>query len=56
MKNTTQVVKALKISDFEDKSLMILDDDEPFRNRLARAMEKKDFRLQRLKVLRKALE
>ena len=33
----------LKISDFEDKSLLILDDDDPFRSRLARAMEKKGF-------------
>ena len=36
-------LKALKISDFEDKSLLILDDDDPFRSRLARAMEKKGF-------------
>jgi len=27
----------------EDNSLMILDDDEPFRRRLARAMEKRGF-------------
>ncbi|PCH98901.1 MAG: two-component system response regulator, partial [Rhodobacteraceae bacterium] len=27
----------------EDKSLLILDDDEPFRRRLARAMEKRGF-------------
>ena len=32
-----------KISDFEDKSLLIVDDDSPFRHRLARAMEKKGF-------------
>ena len=32
-----------KISDFEDKSLLIVDDDNPFRDRLARAMEKKGF-------------
>ena len=30
-----------KLSDFEDKSLLIVDDDNPFRQRLARAMEKK---------------
>ena len=30
-----------KISDFEDKSLIIVDDDTPFRDRLARAMGKK---------------
>ena len=27
------------ISQFEDKSLLIVDDDNPFRERLARAME-----------------
>ena len=32
-----------KISEFEDKSLLIVDDDNPFRERLARAMEKKRF-------------
>ena len=33
----------LKISDFEDKSLLIVDDDDPFRDRLSRALEKKGF-------------
>ena len=32
-----------KIAEFEDKSLLIVDDDNPFRQRLARAMEKKGF-------------
>jgi two-component system response regulator RegA len=32
-----------KISDFKEKSLLIVDDDNPFRERLARAMEKKGF-------------
>ena len=32
------------ISEFEDKSLLIVDDDNPFRERLARAMEKKGFK------------
>ena len=32
-----------KISEFGDKSLLIVDDDNPFRQRLARAMEKKGF-------------
>ena len=36
-----EVIK--KISEFEDKSLLIVDDDNPFRQRLARAMEKKGF-------------
>ena len=32
-----------KTSDFEDKSLLVVDDDNPFRERLSRAMEKKGF-------------
>ena len=32
-----------KLSDFDNKSLLIVDDDNPFRERLARAMEKKGF-------------
>ena len=32
-----------KIADFADKSLLIVDDDTPLRDRLARAMEKKRF-------------
>ena len=37
----TEILK--NISEFEDKSLLIVDDDNPFRQRLARAMEKKGF-------------
>jgi len=32
-----------KITDFVDKTLLIVDDDNPLRDRLARAMEKKGF-------------
>jgi len=32
-----------KVADFADKSLLIVDDDNPLRDRLARAMEKKGF-------------
>ena len=39
----TEVENLKKISEFEDKSLLIVDDDNPFRQRLARAMEKKGF-------------
>jgi len=35
--------KIKDISEFQDKSLLIVDDDSPFRDRLARAMEKKGF-------------
>lgn len=34
-----------KISDFADKSLLIVDDDNPLRDRLARALEKKGFKV-----------
>ena len=33
----------LKIGDFADKTLLIVDDDNPLRDRLSRAMEKKGF-------------
>ena len=34
-----------KIDEFDDKSLLIVDDDNPFRERLSRAMEKKGFKV-----------
>ena len=37
----TEAENIKKISEFKDKSLLIVDDDNPFRQRLARAMEKK---------------
>ena len=37
----TQNIK--NIDQFEDKSLLIVDDDTPFRERLTRSMEKKGF-------------
>jgi two-component system response regulator RegA len=45
-----------KISDFEDKSLLIVDDDNPFRDRLARAMEKKGFSVSQAEGVKKAIE
>ena len=36
-------IELKKLSDFDNKSLLIVDDDNPFRERLARAMEKKGF-------------
>ncbi len=39
-----------KISDFQDKSLLIVDDDNLFRDRLSRSMEKKDLKLFKPKV------
>ena len=45
-----------KLSNFEDKSLLIVDDDNPFRDRLARAMEKKGFSVSRAEGVKKAIE
>ena len=42
MKNT---VGKMNIEDFADKTLLIVDDDDPFRNRLGRAMESKGFKV-----------
>jgi two-component system response regulator RegA len=41
--NETNVIK--KLTEFKDKSLLIVDDDSPFRERLSRAMEKKGFKV-----------
>ncbi len=46
----------LKISDFEDKTLLIVDDDDPFRLRLARAMEKKGFVVKDAKTVENAIK
>ena len=43
------------ISQFEDKSLLIVDDDNPFRERLARAMEKKGFLVSQAEGVKKGL-
>jgi len=56
MKTTNSDLINLKISDFEDKSLLILDDDDPFRSRLARAMEKKGFQVKEAKSVEEGLK
>ena len=45
-----------KISDFDNKSLLIVDDDNPFRERLARAMEKKGFEVFQAEGVKKGIE
>ena len=42
MRKTNLQTTTLNLSDFQDKSLLILDDDDPLRGRLSRAMEKRD--------------
>ena len=51
-----QVTSSLNISDFEDKSLLIVDDDDPLRVRLARAMEKKGFQVKDAKNVVNAIK
>jgi len=43
MRTEQEKTKIQKIADFADKSLLIVDDDNPLRDRLSRAMEKKGF-------------
>ena len=45
MKTEQEKTNTQKITDFADKSLLIVDDDNPLRDRLARAMEKKGFKV-----------
>ena len=45
MRTEQEKTKGQKIADFADKSLLIVDDDNPLRDRLARAMEKKGFKV-----------
>ena len=45
-----------KLSDFDNKSLIIVDDDNPFRDRLARAMEKKGFQVFQAEGVQKGIQ
>jgi two-component system response regulator RegA len=45
MRTEQEKPKTQKITDFTDKSLLIVDDDAPLRDRLSRAMEKKGFKV-----------
>ena len=45
-----------KIAEYKDKSLLIVDDDNPFRDRLARAMEKKGFIVTQAEGVKKGIE
>ena len=51
----TEPSVAKKINEFEDKSLLIVDDDNPFRERLARAMEKKGFIVTQAESVKKGI-
>ena len=56
MKSLKNLPEQLKLSDFADKTLLILDDDDPFRGRLGRAMEKKGFQVKEAKTVAEGLE
>ena len=45
-----------KITDFNNKNLLLVDDDSPFRERLARAMEKKGFQVSQAESVKKGIE
>ena len=44
------------LADFDNKSLLIVDDDNPFRERLARAMEKKGFEVIQAEGVQKGID
>ena len=45
-----------KLTDFDNKTLLIVDDDNPFRDRLARAMEKKGFEVFQAEGVQKGIQ
>ena len=49
-------IELKKLSDFDNKSLLIVDDDNPFRERLARAMEKKGFTVLQAESVQKGIQ
>ena len=55
MRSQKNIPEQLKLADFADKSLLILDDDDPLRGRLARAMEKKGFQVKEAKSVAEGL-
>ena len=51
-----ELVNLKKLSDFDNKSLLIVDDDNPFRDRLARAMGKKGFDVFQAESVQKGIQ
>ena len=51
-----EVENIKKIDEFTDKSLLLVDDDNPFRERLARAMEKKGFQVSQAESVKKGID
>ena len=51
-----EVKKIRKLSEFKDNSLLIVDDDNPFRERLSRSMEKKGFKVSQAEGVKKGID
>ena len=56
MRGQKEYAEQLKLGEFPDKSLLILDDDDPLSGRLARAMEKKGFEVKGAKTVSEGLQ
>ena len=52
----TENITTKKNDNLQDKSLLLVDDDNPFRERLARAMEKKGFTVYQADGVKKGIE
>ena len=52
----TELNNLKKLADFDNKTLLIVDDDNPFRDRLARAMEKKGFEVFQAEGVQKGIQ
>ena len=55
MRTEQEKTNTQKIADFADKTLLIVDDDNPLRDRLARAMEKKGFQVNQAESVQKGI-
>ena len=51
-----ELIPTKNIKDYKEKSLLIVDDDNPFRERLARAMEKKGFNVTQAESVKKGID
>ena len=52
----TELSNTKNINEFDDKSLLLVDDDNPFRERLARAMQKKGFEVIQADSVQKGID
>tara|TARA_Y100000590_G_C15524294_1_gene940617 strand:- start:463 stop:1026 length:564 start_codon:yes stop_codon:yes gene_type:complete len=52
----TDLQNTKNINNYKDKSLLIVDDDNPFRDRLSRAMEKKGFKVTQAESVKKGID